>query len=174
VTCLMPSARVLVVLFQRKTTTASLLSRVVVACCLATGCAKQDSKLLNEPSPIEALAVRNLSPDPVVESQSRGAKAYKHYCSICHGDEGKGDGFNSTNLAVSPRNFSAAQFWRQATDEQLLLTVSKGGPAVGKSVLMPAWGHTLTDRNMRDIVAFLHTLAEPNGPTDDDSGRPTG
>jgi mono/diheme cytochrome c family protein len=130
--------------------------------------------MVKEPSPIEDLAARNLSPDPLVKSRSRGAEVYKHYCSICHGDNGKGDGFNSTNLAVPPRNFSAAQFWRQATDEHLLLAVSKGGPAVGKSVLMPAWGKTLTDRNMRDIVAFLHTLAEQNGPTGDDGDRPTG
>jgi cytochrome c oxidase cbb3-type subunit 3 len=126
---------------------------------------------LKEPSPIEALAVRNVSHDPVVESQSRGAKVYKHYCSICHGDEGKGDGFNSTNLPVPPRNFSTPRFWRQATDEHLLLAVSKGGPAVGKSVLMPAWGQTLTDRDMRDIVAFLHTLAVQQEPTDD-GGHP--
>ena len=71
----------------------------------------------------------------------------------------KGNGFNSTNLAVPPRDFSNPQFWRQATDERLLLTVSKGGTAVGKSVLMPAWGRTLTDRQLRDVVAFLHTLA---------------
>jgi mono/diheme cytochrome c family protein len=173
-TCLMQSTKVHAVLFQGKITTACVLSKVVVACCLATGCARQDSDVLKEPSPIEDLAVRNKSPDPLVESQSRGAKAYKHYCSICHGDKGQGDGFNSTNLAVPPRNFSAAQFWRQATDEQLLLTVTKGGPAAGKSVLMPAWGKTLTDRDMRDIVAFLHTLAERNGPTADDGGHPTG
>jgi cytochrome c oxidase cbb3-type subunit 3 len=111
------------------------------------------------PSPIEVLAARNVSRDPVVESQSRGAKVYEHYCAICHGQKGQGDGFNSTNLAVRPRDFSAPRFWRRATDEQLLLAVSKGGPAVGKSVLMPAWGKTLTDRNMRDVVAFLHTLA---------------
>ena len=111
------------------------------------------------PSAVEALAVRHISPEPLIASQSRGAKVYKHYCSICHGNEGHGDGFNSTNLAVPPRNFSAPQFWQQAQDEHLLLAVSKGGPAVGKSVLMPGWGHTLTDRNIQDTVAFLHTLA---------------
>jgi cytochrome c oxidase cbb3-type subunit 3 len=100
-----------------------------------------------------------MSTDPVAESQARGRKVYKHYCSICHGNEGQGDGFNSSNLAVLPRDFTDPQFWRHATDEHLILAVSKGGPAVGKSVLMPAWGQTLTDRNIRDIIAFLHTLA---------------
>lgn len=116
--------------------------------------------------------MRNAPLGPAAESQLRGQKVYKHYCSICHGEDGKGDGFNSTNLAVSPRDFSSPEFRRQATDERLLLVVSKGGKAVDKSVLMPAWGRTLTDRQMRDVVAFLTTLAArevPNAPDDNSS-----
>jgi mono/diheme cytochrome c family protein len=150
-----------------------LLSMAVVGCCLATGCARPGSDKFKEPSPIEALAVRDVLLDPAAKSQSRGRIVYKHYCSICHGEEGNGDGFNSTNLAVPPRDFSSPKFWWRKTDERLLLTVSKGGPAVGKSVLMPAWGQTLTDRQMRDVVAFLHTLAVQAKPKDDDSGSPT-
>jgi mono/diheme cytochrome c family protein len=52
------------------------------------------------------------------------------------------------------------------TDENLLLVVSKGGPAVGKSVLMPAWGKTLTDRQLHDVIAFLHTLVSIGQPHD--------
>ncbi|MBI3838670.1 MAG: c-type cytochrome [Planctomycetia bacterium] len=151
-----------------------LLSMVVVACCLATGCARPGSDKFKEPSPIEALAVRDILLDPAAKSRSRGRNVFKHYCSICHGDEGKGDGFNSTNLTVPPRDFSSPEFWRRTADEHLLRTVSRGGLAVGKSVLMPAWGHTLNDRQMRDTVAFLHTLAAEGEPTADDSCRPTG
>jgi mono/diheme cytochrome c family protein len=151
----------------------SLAPVAIVACfmttLLSTGCARPSNDSFKEPSPIEQLAIRNVPSDPVAESQLRGAKVYKHYCAICHGNEGRGDGFNSTNLAVPPRNFSSPQFWQQTTDETLLLVVSKGGPAVGKSVLMPAWGRTLTDRQMRDVIAFLHTLAARSEPTDEDS-----
>ena len=102
----------------------------------------------------------------------RGGKVFKHYCATCHGNEGQGNGFNSTNLAVPPRDFSNAQFWRQATDERLLLAVSKGGTAVSKSVLMPAWGQTLTDRQLNDVVTFLHTLAPRGDPKVNGSDPP--
>jgi mono/diheme cytochrome c family protein len=151
------------------------LASVAVAVCLlttffTTGCARPGNDMSNESSTIEDLATRNVLADPVAESQLRGQKVYKHYCAICHGDEGQGDGFNSTNLAVPPRNFSTPQFWQKVTDENLLLVVSKGGPAVGKSVLMPAWGRTLSDRQLHDVVAFLHTLAARAEPKDDDHG----
>ena len=103
--------------------------------------------------------MRGVPPDRVAEAQMRGGKVFRHYCAVCHGSEGRGDGFNSTNLALPPQDFSSSEFWQQMTDEHLFLAVSKGGPANGKSVLMPAWGRTLTGRQMDDIVAFLHTLA---------------
>jgi cytochrome c oxidase cbb3-type subunit III len=159
---------------QGKSVVASLTRMAVVACSLtvfsATGCNRSGSDTVQEPSQIEALAIRDVPANAVAESQLRGGKVYKHYCAICHGYEGQGNGFNSTNLAVPPRDFSNPQFWREATDEHLLLTVSKGGTAVGKSVLMPAWGRTLTDRQTRDVVAFLHTLAQSGEPKDNGSG----
>lgn len=144
---------------QEPTAGAWLLPIAIAAYILIIGCDRAADDKSADPSPIEALATRDAPPNPIAESQSRGQKVYKHYCAICHGDGGQGDGFNSTNLAVTPRDFSNPEFWRQTTDERLLLAVSKGGSAVGKSVLMPAWGRTLTDREMRDVIAFLHALA---------------
>jgi mono/diheme cytochrome c family protein len=120
-----------------------------------------------ESSAIENQAMRNITLDPLAKSRLRGQKVYEHYCAICHGVEGKGDGFNSTNLALPPRDFSSPDFWKQATDNRLLLTVTNGGPAVDKSVLMPAWGRTLTERQIHDVVAFLHTRELRETPTED-------
>lgn len=36
--------------------------------------------------------------------------------------------------------------------------ISKGGGSVGKSNFMPAWSGALTDKQIREIVAFLRTL----------------
>jgi cytochrome c oxidase cbb3-type subunit 3 len=161
---------------QGQSAIASLTHMAVMACCLtailATGCNRSGGDTIQEPSQIEALAIRDVPANAVAESQLRGRKEFKHYCAICHGDEGQGNGFNSTNLAVPPRDFSNPQFWREATDEHLLLTVSKGGPVVGKSVLMPAWGRTLTDQQMSDVVTFLHTFAPSGEPKENGSGPP--
>jgi mono/diheme cytochrome c family protein len=141
----------------------------VAACFLIAGCDRALDDNFARPSAIEALATRELPRDPVAESRLRGRRIFTHYCAICHGEDGKGDGFNSTNLEVAPRDFSNAEFWQRSTDERLLLAVSKGGPAVGKSVLMPLWGKTLTDRQLDDVVAYLHALGPPV-----ESSLPTG
>jgi cytochrome c oxidase cbb3-type subunit 3 len=126
---------------------------------LIAGCEPLPGENSKARSSIEALSTRRVTPEPVAESQSRGRKLYKHYCAICHGEDGKGDGFNSASLAVGPRDFSNPEFLRQATDEGLVQAVANGGPAVGKSVLMPPWGETLDDRQIDDVIAFLRKLA---------------
>ena len=113
------------------------------------------------PSKIEALAVRREPADPLADARSRGRKVYQHYCQICHGETGKGDGFNSGNLAQPPRDFTDAKFWQQTSDERVYYAVAQGGPSVGKSVLMPAWGHTLTERQLRDVIVFIRAFAAP-------------
>ena len=111
------------------------------------------------PSEIAALAGTPKPHDPLLESQQRGREVYGHYCAICHGAEGDGNGFNSAQLEIPPRNFTDPQFWKQATDERLSLVVMAGGLAAGKSKLMPVWGKTLSDQQIQDVIAWLHTFA---------------
>jgi cytochrome c oxidase cbb3-type subunit 3 len=111
------------------------------------------------PSEIQALAVRREPADPLADSRARGSKVYRQYCQICHGERGKGDGFNSSRLKPPPRDFTDAKFWREESQEIAYRAVSQGGPSVGKSVLMPAWGHTLTDRQIRDVLTFTRAFA---------------
>jgi mono/diheme cytochrome c family protein len=133
--------------------------------CLAVqGCARSHSPPPS--SELEELVRRSSRYDPLLELQSQGREVFAHYCAICHGAEGTGDGFNSTNLEVPPRDLANPDFWQQTTDERVVLVVSNGGGAVGKSVLMPAWGRTLNDRQIRAVVAFLHTLPDTQAATE--------
>ena len=116
-------------------------------------------------SEIETLAGGKQPVDELSEAQSRGQRVFEHYCAICHGNEGRGDGFNSTNLAVSPRDFSDVAFWEQTTDERVYFAVSQGGPSIGRSVLMPAWGRTLDEGQIRDVITFVRTFATLAGST---------
>ncbi len=122
------------------------------------GCKPQDSP--EYPSAIEMLAVRRERLDPLVKSQMRGRHVYEHYCQICHGSDAQGDGFNAAMLDPSPRNFADEAFWKQANDESLTAVISRGGKAVGKSVLMPRWGRTLDEQQIRDVIAYLRTVPE--------------
>ncbi len=133
-----------------------LISSLLLA--LSVGCGPPVSPYETLPSRIEELATRKDSRDPLVQSQSRGRRVYHHYCQICHGEQGGGDGFNSTNLSVRPRNFADEQFWKTASDKSLMRAISDGGESVGRSRLMPAWGRTLDEQQIRDVIAFLKTI----------------
>jgi cytochrome c oxidase cbb3-type subunit III len=119
------------------------------------------------PSQIEALAVDKQPRDPLADARARGQEVYRHYCQICHGEHGKGDGFNSGRLEPRPHDFTDATFWQQTTDERVYYAVAQGGPSVGKSVLMPAWGHTLTKGQLRDVVVYTHAFATSTTPHDE-------
>lgn len=65
-------------------------------------------------------------------------KVYKTRCVTCHGDSGHGDGPGAAALQPKPRNYSDTAWQDSVTDEDLAKIIVEGGPAVGKSPLMPA------------------------------------
>jgi len=87
-----------------------------------------------------------------------GRELFRHYCSICHGDEGHGDGFNAYNLDPKPRDLGDPAFQAKRSDEELSTVIRAGGGAAGLSTAMPPWGRTLNRRQINDLVAFLRTL----------------
>ena len=86
-----------------------------------------------------------------------GREVYQHYCQTCHGDSGAGDGFNAFNLDPRPRDFSDPAFQKK-TDADTRDAIRRGGAGVGLSPLMPPWGRTLSDRQIDDLILYLHTL----------------
>ena len=111
-------------------------------------------------SEIEELATdqSRRSPDELV--RKRGENVFSHYCAICHGETGAGDGFNSFSLKVSPRNFTEPDFWTTTTRERTELVIANGGPAAGGSVLMPGWKRTLSSEQIDDVAAYLRMLPD--------------
>ena len=95
------------------------------------------------------------------QNQSEGKKLYLTYCSSCHGDNGKGDGPAARSLPVKPANHTDGAVMNQLTDKFLLEIVSKGGSAVGKSAMMPGWGGQFKESQVRDIVAYVRSMADP-------------
>jgi high-affinity iron transporter len=92
--------------------------------------------------------------------QSNGQKLFERYCSVCHGAAGEGDGFNAFNLNPKPRDLSDRAAMQHFSDQQLFTVISQGGAERGKSNLMPPWGRTLKERQIRYVVAYLRTLGE--------------
>jgi mono/diheme cytochrome c family protein len=49
----------------------------------------------------------------------------------------------------------------EMSDQSLMDVISKGGGAIGKSSFMPAWGSSLNEKQISDIVAYIRSLAVP-------------
>lgn len=90
---------------------------------------------------------------------ANGKALYAKKCLNCHGATGKGDGPALAALKVKPKDLSDKAYMAGLKDQYLADIVSKGGKALGKSPIMPAMNGKLSDGEIRDIVAFLRTLA---------------
>jgi len=95
------------------------------------------------------------------QNQAEGRKLYASYCATCHGDKGKGDGMAAKSLPAKPSDHTNGAVMSQLNDKYLVDVISKGGSAVGKSSFMPSWGSALDDKQVRDLVAFIRSLAVP-------------
>ena len=93
------------------------------------------------------------------QDQAEGKKLYLTYCATCHGDAGKGDGSAGLSLPVRPADDTNGAAMNQLSDSFLINIISKGGGAVGKSTFMPAWGGALNDKQIRDVVSYIRSIA---------------
>jgi len=83
---------------------------------------------------------------------------YKSYCMQCHGMHGKGDGVNVPALNILPRDHSDNKYMMQRTNTEIFKVIKFGGPALNKSVKMPAWGDTFTDEEITQLVGHIRSL----------------
>ena len=107
------------------------------------------------------LANLALSPAVLAENPVEGKKLYSTYCTSCHGDAGKGDGMAGASLPVKPADHTNGAVMNKLSDTFLVNIISKGGSGAGKSSFMPSWGGALTDQQIRDIVAYIRSIAVP-------------
>ena len=95
------------------------------------------------------------------QNQGEGKKLYTNFCSACHGDTGKGDGPSGQALPARPADHTNGAVMNPMNDKFLVDVITKGGSAVGKSSFMPAWGSSFNDKQIRDMVAYIRSLAVP-------------
>jgi mono/diheme cytochrome c family protein len=106
------------------------------------------------------LAVPTHAAAPPAAAVTEADQIYKSRCAMCHGAAGKGDGAASAALNPKPRDFSDPAWQKTVTDVQIEQIVVGGGPAVGKSPLMPA-NPDLTGKG--DVVHALRDLVRKLG-----------
>lgn len=95
------------------------------------------------------------------QEKAEGRRSYLIYCSGCHGELGRGDGPGAGSLAVKPANHTDGARMNQLSDKHLFDIITKGGSAVGKSSFMPAWGSQLKEKQVRDLISYIRSIAVP-------------
>jgi mono/diheme cytochrome c family protein len=121
---------------------------------LSFSCNGKDNRHLELENPfMEAVNKINSGLDIV---QAKGKKLYKQYCAICHGEEGRGDGFNAFNL--NPRPADLTEVYKEREDGYIVKVVTGGTKAVRKSSLCPPYGRTIQKEDINAIVSYLKTL----------------
>ena len=88
----------------------------------------------------------------------QGKKLYGQFCASCHGQSGKGDGPAAAALNPKPRDHTNKEYMSKMSEDELLNVIKNGGVSVGKSPLMPPWGASLKDDQIKDIIAYIRTL----------------
>lgn len=93
-------------------------------------------------------------------SAEAGGRLYQTRCVPCHGPDGKAATPTAQALNPKPRDHTDGAYMNQLAQEHLAKVIKNGGPAIGKSPIMPP-SPDLNDQQIEDIIAFVRTLAVP-------------
>lgn len=85
-----------------------------------------------------------------------GKQLYAANCASCHGVEAMGDGPASASL--NPRPKPLATEMKALSDDYSYWRIAEGGAFSPFSSAMPAWKRTLSEDEIWQVIAYLHTL----------------
>jgi mono/diheme cytochrome c family protein len=106
-------------------------------------------------------AVGQPAPSGSQSAPHPGKAVYERHCATCHGATGAADGPGAAALPIKPPPLTDGRLLNPLTDEMLTTIVRDGAAAVGLAPQMPGFGRLLSDREIRDVVAYVRTLAQP-------------
>ena len=120
------------------------------------------------------VALRALaSPLGFGQDTTAGRGVYEKWCAGCHSETGTGDGPAASYMLPRPRDFTGAIFkirttasGQLPTDADFMRAIDLGLPGTA----MPGWKTRLTDRERRDVMAYIKTYSAFFADT---SQRPT-
>lgn len=130
-----------------------------------SGCGEKKTEKTSAPKPPlktepQSLQLKEESVSEPVFVTEKTRKTYQWYCAQCHGIEGKGNGVNAKFLTVPPRDHTKAEYLETRTDEQFFEAIKFGGLSVGRAPCMPAWGNTLNDSTIYELVRYIRELCQ--------------
>lgn len=123
---------------------------------LLGGCLAAATALAGAPTAAKSV---NCTPLGQLRGDARhGAELHRKDCAECHGSHGKAAS-GVKHMEAPPRDQSEAGYMKTLPDEFLYLAICRGGKAVGRNAMMPAWGNILSDQDIKDLIAWIRTFS---------------
>ena len=147
---------------KSRTLLAFLLTGIFVG---LLSCSKKNETVTTSP----ALKAYDVEPDwndpthliPLNYQQAQGKRVFYSTCVWCHADSTPAGPSNRSNLNPNPPLFNDGTTRNALSDEVMQNTITLGGGAMGKSAMMPPWGRTLSQDDIRAVIAFERAIAQP-------------
>ncbi len=106
---------------------------------------------------VAALAAAVLAPlPPSPPGPEPGRSLFHAHCAACHGPDGRGGTWRARILLLRPGNLAAPE--TAAVPDDYIATIVRDGGAVFGKPGMPSFGFTLTDADVRALIAYLRAL----------------
>ena len=87
---------------------------------------------------------------------------WESWCARCHARDGSGK-LDQPTITVEPMDFTDCRVASPEPDADWELAIAHGGPAVGLSSEMPAFGDSLTPEQMRAFVSHIRSFCRERG-----------
>ena len=104
----------------------------------------------------------------LVSAIKDGEDIYQNKCIGCHGPNQDGNGMNAASLNPKPRNLRDAPFMQSMSYQRINTSIHKGVPGTA----MPRWEGTLTDDQIKSVIAYVWSLSAPKPSTTSSLEKP--
>jgi mono/diheme cytochrome c family protein len=98
---------------------------------------------------------------PLGYEAAQGKRTFYQQCVWCHGDSTPAGPSNRSNVTPTPPLFNDGSVLNGESDDFLQNIITLGGSAMGKSAMMPPYGKTLTQEEIRSLIAYARAIAVP-------------
>jgi len=98
---------------------------------------------------------------PLNFQQAQGKRVFYDKCVWCHADATPAGPSNRSNLTPPPPLMNDGAALNGLSDDFMQNIITLGGSAMGKSAMMPPWGRTLTQEEIRAVISYARAVAQP-------------
>jgi mono/diheme cytochrome c family protein len=142
-----------------------LLTVVLASLAALPGCKR--TAATSKPDPLRnAYGVQSdwNNPDhliPLDYQQTQGQRIFYDKCVWCHADSTPAGPSNRMNVQPTPPLINDGKVFNSLSEEYLRNAITLGGAAMGKSAMMPPYGRTLSQDEIKAVIAYMRAVAEP-------------